>query len=455
MPNDNKGGKKPRTHAAVPTRFRCKVGGEWKPIDAFSNSQRRFIQRQIDSRQAVNAAHSGMTCREHAAGSRAEIRCERCQLIKHIDDFSKNARRNEVYECMRCVAWTETQEPNVTPAPLETGHISVEEQNEEVWTGEFINAGDFFDENALPAAPVTELASLGIRGNGHSETLATSDSSGNLNFAELLKQTNDSTISRSTAASVSGASTISTSSTQANLPPHLRSRFNMETSSNGSAFSEALKVRARPPPPASDAGSLPPHLRRLGEAQRRKKVADSDISDTASFASGFTRGSSVVDSSEAGPRGRPGHPPLGGIDATQKPDIRSYANSLSAATTVREEKERAAKARQVSFNAWDSKGDRYRHVKEPTIASSSVSTTSTDRHTNSSPMIHGEWSTTIQVEEPKCRGNGKWPKTSESRLPQSQVVQQPRVTHVSARHVDPEIDRQRKMNYCDSDDSDY
>ena len=52
---------------------------------------------------------------------------------------------------MRCVAWTETQEHNVTPAPLETGHISIEEQNEEVWQEEYMDSGDFFEEDALPA----------------------------------------------------------------------------------------------------------------------------------------------------------------------------------------------------------------------------------------------------------------------------------------------------------------
>lgn len=43
------------------------------------------------------------------------------------------------------MAWAETQEPDVTPAPLETGHISWEEEHHEVWQGECLNSEGFFD----------------------------------------------------------------------------------------------------------------------------------------------------------------------------------------------------------------------------------------------------------------------------------------------------------------------
>ena len=52
--------------------------------------------------------------------------------------------------CLRCTAWTETQEPGVTPAPLETGHISVEEQNGEVWAKKYTDPSDFFPDDVLP-----------------------------------------------------------------------------------------------------------------------------------------------------------------------------------------------------------------------------------------------------------------------------------------------------------------
>jgi hypothetical protein len=51
---------------------------------------------------------------------------------------------------MRCVAWTETQEPSVTPAPLETGHISAEEEHNGVWEEGFIDSGDFYEVEGLP-----------------------------------------------------------------------------------------------------------------------------------------------------------------------------------------------------------------------------------------------------------------------------------------------------------------
>lgn len=49
---------------------------------------------------------------------------------------------------MRCTAWVETQEPDVTPAPLETGHLSKEEQ--EMWQGTYIDSADFFDHGTAP-----------------------------------------------------------------------------------------------------------------------------------------------------------------------------------------------------------------------------------------------------------------------------------------------------------------
>lgn len=75
-------------------RFRCKVGGEWKDISAFSNAQQRNLKYNS---KGIDAAHSGMTCKEHSAGSRAELRCELCRLVKPIDEFSKSSRRKGEY----------------------------------------------------------------------------------------------------------------------------------------------------------------------------------------------------------------------------------------------------------------------------------------------------------------------------------------------------------------------
>jgi hypothetical protein len=81
------------------SRFRCKVGGEWKSFSEFSANQQKLAFRVRDSGGRVDAAHSGMTCYIHASSAasncRSELRCERCGLVKPLEFFSKNARRME------------------------------------------------------------------------------------------------------------------------------------------------------------------------------------------------------------------------------------------------------------------------------------------------------------------------------------------------------------------------
>lgn len=91
-----------------------------------------------------------------------KIKCCLCGLRKHYDEFSKTSRKEKepvrhkylktmisdadcrVQACKRCVAWTETQEPGVIPAPLETGHVSIEEFGPSYWGGEYRTGEDFF-----------------------------------------------------------------------------------------------------------------------------------------------------------------------------------------------------------------------------------------------------------------------------------------------------------------------
>lgn len=78
----------------TPDRFRCKVGGEWKPLSAFSNKQQRLVQGQMGRDAPINAAHTGMTCRDHSGAPRTELKCEVCNESKLLSEFSKNSRRN-------------------------------------------------------------------------------------------------------------------------------------------------------------------------------------------------------------------------------------------------------------------------------------------------------------------------------------------------------------------------
>ncbi|KAM3547937.1 hypothetical protein ARSEF4850_009716, partial [Beauveria asiatica] len=89
---------------------------------------------------------------KHLAGLRSEMRCDICMLVKPPDEFSKNSRRNGEY-VRRCVAWTEIQEPSLTPGPLETGHISPEEEQQRTLRQRFVMSQDFFpddDDDLVP-----------------------------------------------------------------------------------------------------------------------------------------------------------------------------------------------------------------------------------------------------------------------------------------------------------------
>ncbi|KAI5457403.1 hypothetical protein BGZ63DRAFT_417124 [Mariannaea sp. PMI_226] len=378
-PNRNKGVFQPKTQRETPTRFRCKVGGEWKDLSAFSQNQQKLIDRD----GKIDAAHSGMTCRDHTSKGRVELRCNLCGLIKSKDQFSKRSIKNEDYTCMRCTAWTETQEPSVTPAPLETGHISVEEENWDGFqNGNFVDSADFFGENGLGQGPITSGGS-GYMDNNHRY----GQGGGRSGRDQCQNDT----------ASVSGDSVNSS----ACLPPHLAGRAQASCVGAKSLSSVASTLGDTPKK------GLPPHL-----AGRNTLVERLNPTPTASIA-----------------------------------------------TTVQEEK----KSRQIPFNAWGSAGRQYQDYKDPTEGSSissKASVTSGSRNTTCSiendPNVIGDWDVTGQSEPAlENRSQSQWPKSGCARIPESELKKQPILTHVKARHVDPDIDRQRRMLYCDSDDSDY
>lgn len=77
----------------------------------FSTNQQKFLNRQRESGQGINAAFSGMTCIDHAKKSIVEFRCQRCDLIKPADEYSKNSRKNEVYVSFRLDGYVLSNSP--------------------------------------------------------------------------------------------------------------------------------------------------------------------------------------------------------------------------------------------------------------------------------------------------------------------------------------------------------
>ncbi|KAM3530132.1 hypothetical protein MY4038_005068 [Beauveria bassiana] len=211
----------------APTRFRCKVGGEWKDLSEFSNAQQKNLQYLSAGDRRLDPAHCGMTCKQHSAGSRSEMRCDVCRLVKPIDEFSKNSRRNGEYQCRRCVAWTEIQEPSLTPGPLETGHISPEEEQQQALRQRFLLSQDFFpdddddddDDDLIPQAPITAFASLGLSEESCLKAVRSAKSAA---IDEFLSRADDASSTRSVV-----------------LPPHLRTKYKAVSEAASSASSTA------------------------------------------------------------------------------------------------------------------------------------------------------------------------------------------------------------------------
>ena len=93
--------------------------------------------------------------------------------------------------------------------------------------------------------------------------------------------------------------------------------------------------------------------------------------------------------------------------------------SISTATTTREEAERARVAAQVSYNAWDSTGIRHDAVKNPTLASSTDSSSVVSSSRNTDPNVIGDWpepTSTVPLEFDK---SGRWAKAVSLRMSSS------------------------------------
>ncbi|OAA79665.1 hypothetical protein LEL_03151 [Akanthomyces lecanii RCEF 1005] len=249
----------------APTRFRCKVGGEWKNLSEFSNAQ----QRNLQTGRVIDPAHSGMTCKQHASGSRSELRCELCNLVKPLDEFSKSSRRKGEYQCRRCVAWIEIQEPTLTPGPLETGHISPEEEEQQMLKNRFLLSNDFFDgeDEGLPQLLSRFDDTYSARSNmpPHLEGKAAAS------------------------AAVSETSSVAGSSSEVTLPPHLRGKYkSMSVAASSAASSTAgdLSLPTTLLDTDSDVASIVNNFNAWGpngELQRRRP--DSVMDSAASLSS--------------------------------------------------------------------------------------------------------------------------------------------------------------------------
>ncbi|CEJ80637.1 hypothetical protein VHEMI00809 [[Torrubiella] hemipterigena] len=73
-----------------------------------------------------------MTCREHQAKPKDELKCAFCSTVKHLSEYSKSSRKTAEPKCRMCVAWIEIQEPQVTPGFLLNSQMSPDEERKEI-----------------------------------------------------------------------------------------------------------------------------------------------------------------------------------------------------------------------------------------------------------------------------------------------------------------------------------
>lgn len=78
-----------------PVMYRCSLGGEFKPIGAFSDFQKAKVGFGV---KKIDPNLSRMVCREHASRPDTAYKCEGpCNKVLPLACFSKNTRREGVY----------------------------------------------------------------------------------------------------------------------------------------------------------------------------------------------------------------------------------------------------------------------------------------------------------------------------------------------------------------------
>ncbi|CVK98391.1 uncharacterized protein FMAN_12374 [Fusarium mangiferae] len=372
MPNNNKGGGKPKAYETVPTQFRCASGNEWKPWDMFSKAQQRNTRNLIDSGQKFDPENTGMICKEHNSTTVLEHECCACNRKLPYAAFSSNQRKLEDWRCVQCVAWDTVAEPSVIPMPKATGHISVEE--EEMMSQGYIaptEVAQFFDEDDLPGAPITSPESLGLDPNNEDD---------NKVFNEVVRGSSQATHYSTTQAFTSTTSSVagdnmSTTSSRATLPPHLHKLLPKRLASmsiDEDSVSSNAKVVL--PQVSKNSSDFPPHLRGLKIAQR-------------------TAASSIT-------------------------------GSVSTATTLRKDKEEEAAARKITFNAWDPMGQRHTASKNPTVMSSSASEVSTTEGSDQGAKLADGWDDIPPMKEVSTRREDRWGNGQENRISQADLRRQ-------------------------------
>ncbi|EMR61801.1 hypothetical protein UCREL1_11267 [Eutypa lata UCREL1] len=115
---------------ALPPRFKCAVGGEWKTNSEFSQNQlKRWSQKKRHDNDGITSVNIGLVCKVHSgAPQNTTIKCEGpCGQMKVRDAFSKNQRNRPDAWCKRCTEWKERQQPDEIPTAPPNANMSHDE----------------------------------------------------------------------------------------------------------------------------------------------------------------------------------------------------------------------------------------------------------------------------------------------------------------------------------------
>ncbi|KAF5654954.1 hypothetical protein FHETE_11244 [Fusarium heterosporum] len=356
--------------------YRCAAGGEMKPLSAYSTNQQRRAKRN-------NHQSSGMICNEHSQSPGLERYCHVCNQTLPIHKFSRNSRNDDEPRCIRCTAWDTDAEHNVTPLPLATGHVSIEEQLATRWK-EPTSTAEFFDEEDFPEVPISGPEALNLQPS----------KSVNKIFTQLVGDSRSARTMQtaSEASSVAGEQLPTTSKP---VPPHLRSRLRDQMRTLTVDDQSVGSSNMQPASVGGTSSRLPPHL-----LQKQKEKENG------------------------------------------KQQQGSITGSISTATTVRDEK--ATTNRQIQYSGWDNEGKKHQVIKNPTVMSDSASAMSTNDNKSDSNII-GEWDNIATAPEPELR-KSKWPKSSELRISAAGVREKERLQEERQKY-EPDTDTQRRRNY--------
>jgi hypothetical protein len=153
----------------------------------------------------------------------------------------------------------------------------------------------------------------------------------------------------------------------------------------------------------SSRATLPPHLQKMLPERLASLSIDEDSVSS----------SSKVVLPQVSQKAKEFPPHLRGLKITQRAATSSTTGSVSTATTVRKDQEEAAAARKITFNAWDSMGQRHTASKNPTVMSSSASEVSTTEESYQGAKIADGWDDIPPMKEVPTRSGSQWPKHSE------------------------------------------